>query len=332
MSRKLKYLIGMLLFVTTILSCDKWNESKPLPSLDRIDKSDEYYANLRAYKKSEHELTFGWFAEWGVENPSSGTALRGVPDSVDIIAIWSGGHPTSPEKKEDLRYVQQVKGTKVLFTIFLHFIGDGLSKDQKSKLPTNKEEAIVQWANQLIDTMKVYKYDGIDFDFEPDWCGCVAEMAKKEYFDLFINTINKHAGPKSNTDKILIIDGSMTGQQSRTAMEGMGDNFDFFLEQAYGAYSYSSLDARFEEAIKFFPGNKMLMNVNFQNGEYKDVNAFTLKDGSRWDRYLGYAKWQPSNGMRKGGIGGYHIQIDFSNGPEYKYVRQGIQIMNPAVK
>ncbi|MNL29788.1 hypothetical protein D3C87_1514870 [compost metagenome] len=74
------------------------------------------------------------------------------------------------------------------------------------------------------------------------------------------------------------------------------------------------------------------MNINFQNGEYDDPAAFTLRDGSKWDRFFGYAKWQPSNGMKKGGVGGYQIQIDFTNSPEYKYIRGAIQIMNPAIK
>jgi hypothetical protein len=36
--------------------------------------------------------------------------------------------------------------------------------------------------------------------------------------------------------------------------------------------------------------------------------------------------------MKKGGVGGYQIQIDFTNSPEYKYIRGAIQIMNPAIK
>jgi hypothetical protein len=327
-----KWAVVAILGSVVFVACDKQNIATPLSSLDRIDKSEEYYANLRAYKKSNHQKIFGWFAEWNTENASSGTSLRGVPDSVDIIAIWSGGHPTTKARKDDMAYVQKVKGTTVVFTVFLHYVGDGLSDHDKNALPTNKNEAIVKWANDLADTVYKYNYDGLDLDFEPDWCGCVAEMANKANFDLFVNTINKRLGPKSNSGKLLIIDGSMTGSQSRNAMKDMGDNFDYFLEQAYAATSYTALDNRFNQAIAFFPPEKILMNINFQNGEYDDPAAFTLRDGSKWDRFFGYAKWQPSNGMKKGGVGGYQIQIDFTNSPEYKYIRGAIQIMNPAIK
>jgi hypothetical protein len=48
---------------------------------------------------------------------------------------------------------------------------------------------------------------------------------------------------------------------------------------------------------------------------------------------LGMARWQPIiNGkkVQKGGIGTYHMEYDYNNVPEYKWLRQGIQIMNPS--
>ena len=46
---------------------------------------------------------------------------------------------------------------------------------------------------------------------------------------------------------------------------------------------------------------------------------------------LGMARWQPADGSgKKGGVGTYHMEYEYALDPEYKYMRQAIQIMNPA--
>lgn len=55
--------------------------------------------------------------------------------------------------------------------------------------------------------------------------------------------------------------------------------------------------------------------------------------GATVPSYIGMAEWKPLGGQyRKGGIGSYHMQKDFAAQPTYKYLRKGIQIMNPANK
>jgi hypothetical protein len=44
---------------------------------------------------------------------------------------------------------------------------------------------------------------------------------------------------------------------------------------------------------------------------------------------LGMAYWNPDEG-RKGGTGTFHMEYEFAT--DYKYLRQAIQIMNPAKK
>ena len=81
-------------------------------------KSELYYADLRAYKqRNDHEVFFGWFGGWNTKSANMRGFLRSVPDSVDIISIWNGTYD-----REDLEYVQKVKGTRVTFTIFAHKI------------------------------------------------------------------------------------------------------------------------------------------------------------------------------------------------------------------
>ena len=42
------------------------------------------------------------------------------------------------------------------------------------------------------------------------------------------------------------------------------------------------------------------------------------------------APWQPRNGFRKGGMGTYHMEAEYGTNPDYRYLRNAIQIMNPS--
>ena len=48
------------------------------------------------------------------------------------------------------------------------------------------------------------------------------------------------------------------------------------------------------------------------------------------------ARWSPmvnDKPVRKGGVGTYHMEYDYPTTPvDYKYLREAIGIMNPAVK
>ena len=62
--RKIFYFI-MLLFGITVANtaCDDWTDMEPKFQEDMTQSSlpEEYYAQLRAYKKTDHPVAFGWF-------------------------------------------------------------------------------------------------------------------------------------------------------------------------------------------------------------------------------------------------------------------------------
>ncbi|MCS2305646.1 hypothetical protein NXX42_00660 [Bacteroides thetaiotaomicron] len=45
-------------------SCDDWTETEA-KNFEPEPLSEEYYAALRAYKKSDHPIAFGWFGKLG---------------------------------------------------------------------------------------------------------------------------------------------------------------------------------------------------------------------------------------------------------------------------
>lgn len=90
----------------------------------------EYYENLRAYKESAKNygrpVAFGWFSNWSPAGAYRRGYLTSMPDSMDIVSMWSGAPgpgSITPAQKADKEFVQKVKGTKLLEVSLLSLYG-----------------------------------------------------------------------------------------------------------------------------------------------------------------------------------------------------------------
>lgn len=118
MKKLLMYIIVSVMIGTGIISCNTDIEALDIVVPDNM--SEEYWENLRAYKaRNDHEVFFGWFGGWTANSADMINFLSSVPDSVDIISIWGDYKNLSPAQIEDLRYVQDVKGTRALSLIHI---------------------------------------------------------------------------------------------------------------------------------------------------------------------------------------------------------------------
>lgn len=105
--------------------------------------NEEYYQNLREYKKTDHAICFGWYAGYTSEaSPSQGLHFTGLPDSLDIVSLWSGipsNNPayveTSyynerylPTAYEEMNYIRTVKGTRVVMCTICRIGSTGFLK------------------------------------------------------------------------------------------------------------------------------------------------------------------------------------------------------------
>ncbi len=312
------------------------------------EKSDEYYANLRAYKKSPHEVFFGWFGGWNPAAASAGKRLASLPDSVDMLSIWGAWHPSTitPEKRADLEFVQKVKGTKVMGCAFTANVGDGFTppgEDQKTFWgwdatdATKQEAAIRKYATAIADSIIKAGLDGFDMDHEPNY-GAPGNLASyPARLHIFFDELSKYFGPKSGTGRLLCVDGEPQSLDSRT-----GELLDYFIVQSYNSRGYTDLDSRFSRLCRTYPDTdvaelaaKYIVTetiegpTSFPNGGV----TFTQRDGTTTPSMLGMAGWKPLvNGepVRKGGCGSYHMENDYRNANVYTYTIQCIRIMNPA--
>ena len=324
---------SLALAAAALTSCNTSIEA--LEIIKPEEKSEQYYADLRAYKqRTDHEVFFGWFGGWNTKSPNMIGSLKSVPDSVDIISIWSGTYD-----REDIEYVQRVKGTRVTFTIFAHKIPaqflEGENHDQVTR------EAIERYAVSLVDTMKAYGYQGIDLDYEPGYqdpaggpfTGPLVGPLNvypnyRDNMEIFVKKLGEFIGPKSGTSNLLIIDGVPFDVKPELA-----EYFNYGVVQAYNSPSYADLQRRFNDAAaRGWKPEQYIFAETFEGGKAATGGVtHTLQDGKQVPSLLGMAlflpEYQGKKATRKGGCGTYHMENDYDNWPNYKFTRRAIEIM-----
>ena len=316
--KSLIYLLALVSISFTMASCDTDTEATEVQK--PYTYSDLYYQNLRDYKASDHSIAWGWFADY---TQSHSLALRflGLPDSLDICSLW-GGLPKDEAVWEELRFVQKVKGTKMVCPTIIRIedkvaYGDqqfyqlfqdsyDSSKGTDDERLAMRHKALEMYADYLMDPIFENNLDGIDLDYEPE-----GDRLSGDNMIYFCEYIGKKIGPKSiNPEKIFCID--FYGQYPP---DECVPYVNYLVNQTYGGSP---------RQLGNFPVEKCVYteNVgdNWQNSEAGQL--------------LNYARWQPTTG-RKGGFGAFYMHRDYNIGNEnpypYKRFREAIQIQNPAI-
>lgn len=316
MKKILAYSAVILGLAAGFASCEVENDPTPVTIQKPIYKSDAYYENLRAYKKSDHALAFGWYGGWSAQGPSRKGFMTTIPDSVDMISLWSG-NPNTPESRADMKFIQEVKGTVVNSCLLLGWIGKGLPNNGEDiEWPTDKHEALRLYADLLAQQIIDQGFQGFDIDYEPTVGGWVDvhDCPRGQDMVVFVEQLSKYFGPYSGTDRLLIIDGELSTLPSEA-----GKYFNYGIAQAYGSGA-SSCQSRYNQVQNIFRPEQFIVTENFE---------------SLWQtggKLLEQAAWNPTQG-RKGGCGTYHMEYEYGHADmEYKWLRKAIQIMNPAIE
>ena len=316
--------IAILAIGLSLTSCSKWTEIEP-KEIDHNggantlnpDERDAHYASLRAWKKTAENygrpVSFGWFSNWSPEGSVRKGYLSALPDSIDMVSMWSGPFGISEAKKADKAYVQKVKGTKVFVCFILH----NTSGVQSS---TDHIAAIRKYAKALCDTIVKYDYDGLDIDWEPDGAGdgfgnLKGGYDRGEYLHVLVEELGKYLGPKATVDtgkrRYLLVDGELWNVKKESA-----PYFDYFISQAYGDrhldYRVQGVKNAFGE---YYNTRKHIFTENFE--------SYSKSGGALLDQ----AEYNSSEGP-KGGVGAYRMDNDYDNQPDYKWMRKAIYLMH----
>lgn len=349
--KKLLYIIpaaGML-----SVSCTKVEKTEVdhIGGYNTMDNAESraYYENIRAYKKTgenhQRPVAFGWFSDWNPLGTQRRGYLSSMPDSIDIVSMWSGApdrNSITPEQKADKEFVQKVKGTKLLEVSLISHLGkgrtpesiyeslykqaeeEGWSDDKlseqkkfarwdfwgfKSHNLSNTEEldaAMATYAKALCDTLFTSEWDGFDIDWE---LGSGTNDHDGTLDDrtivVLIKEMGKYIGPASDPEG--------NGHKLLcvdggiySLMSQVDEYVDYWISQNYGSNYF---DFSWYKAAP----EKIIITENFE--------AYALTGGN----LLEQAAIMPETGF-KGGVGAYRFQKDYDNAPDYKYMRRAIQI------
>lgn len=312
-------ILGLFMF-----SCSDWVTPENIKFQDfengsdvDFPKTEEYYAKLREYRKSDHKILFGWFGYWnGGVGASTRGSLASAPDSMDIFSVFGKYYYNlTPLQIKDLRFAQEVKGQKVVFTFLMQNVGLGFE---------NTKEGIVQYAHALLDSVAKYNFDGIDLDYEPNYGGS-GYFSDKANVKLFVETLGEKLGPMSGTDKLLILDGEY---DTRAIDPAIVPYFNYVITQAYSCTGYSNLDSRLRSATNIgWKKEQFIVTEEFQKYASTGGVNFRLPSGERVPSLVGMAHWAKERDA--GGCGAFHIEFDYNNYPCYKYAYQALKVMNP---
>ncbi len=363
---KTKIFLSTALLAFVVTGCDEWTEQKTEMIQKPYAYTDKYYENLRAYKESEHQIFYGWFAAYahkeGVvapykKSPSWGEHFAGLPDSMDFCSVWMG-LPTKEENPiayNEMRQVRKLKGIKMLMPticrIERQMKEDGVtpkyavSYDEVNKDWVYDDTSIATYAADLLaqlpgkDEDGEEYIDGIDLDYEPE-----GDWLNGSNFTKFVQIIGKSIGPMAETEagrkKYLIID--FFSKNYLPPKETL-PYVNFYVRQAYtqgfSEHSDARLQTGFDDISAWCPANMYVVTENFgewwANGgsPYLAANgsAAYSPDGKRMYSLEGMARWNPRQGTKKG-FGAFYFDRDYQHYPAYGYVRNAIQAANPAVK
>lgn len=266
----LLYTFCLSLLASCFTGCSDWTDTEA-ESFPEEMTSDEYYAALRAYKQTDHQISFGWFGNWTGEGAFMKSSLAGIPDSVDIVSIWGNWSNLSEAKIRDLRFCQEVKGTRFTMCFIITSVGEqvtpqnvrdnweemgfssekeavndfwGWPKDESDEQAV--EASIRKYASAIADTVNKYGYDGFDIDYEPNYGNSGNIVDDDDRMFIFVDELGKHFGPKSGTGKLLLIDGE---PQSITGRPEIGHYFDYFVIQAYGKPNSTIKDSTLDDRL-----------------------------------------------------------------------------------
>ena len=325
----MKYIMPLLLIACMFVSCDTDVENATVVAPTTY--GPQYYKNLRDYKKSDHAIAWGWFADY-TQSTSLATSFLGLPDSLDICSLW-GGIPSDdsthvdthylPEVYREMKYVQEVKGTRLVVPTIIRIRTRPEFYDSIWVKQNDPQAAMRAYAQDLLRPIFENGLDGIDMDYEPE-----GDPLSGSNLDYFVEYVGQFVGPmaspdstftypdgytiKGNPNMLLCIDYYGSAPSSNT------NKFtNLYVNQTYGGS----------------PGR-----VPFSGCPTEKV-VYTENVGDNWKaaecgQLLNYARYQPSTG-RKGGFGAFFMHRDYINTgygcSNYANMRHGIQIQNPAI-
>lgn len=325
----MKYIMPLLLIACMFASCDTDVENATVVAPTTY--GPQYYKNLRDYKKSDHSIAWGWFADY-TQSTSLATRFLGLPDSLDICSLW-GGIPSDdsthvdthylPEVYREMKYVQEVKGTRLVVPTIIRIRTRPEFYDSIWVKLNDPQAAMRAYAQDLLRPIFENGLDGIDMDYEPE-----GDPLSGGNLDYFVEYVGQFVGPMASPDSTFTYPDGFTIKGNPNMLLCID-----YYQSAPGSNTNKFTNWYVNQTYGGSPGR-----VPFSGCPTEKV-VYTENVGDNWKaaecgQLLNYVRYQPSTG-RKGGFGAFFMHRDYINTgygcSNYANMRHGIQIQNPAI-
>lgn len=325
----MKFIMPLLLIACMFASCDTDVENATVVAPTTY--GPQYYKNLRDYKKSDHSIAWGWFADY-TQSTSLATRFLGLPDSLDICSLW-GGIPSDdsthvdthylPEVYREMKYVQEVKGTRLVVPSIIRIRTRPEFYDSIWVKQNDPQAAMRAYAQDLLRPIFENGLDGIDMDYEPE-----GDPLSGGNLDYFVEYVGQFVGPMASPDSTFTYPDGFTIKGNPNMLLCID-----YYNSAPGSNTNKFTNWYVNQTYGGSPGR-----VPFSGCPTEKV-VYTENVGDNWKaaecgQLLNYARYQPSTG-RKGGFGAFFMHRDYINTgygcSNYANMRHGIQIQNPAI-
>ena len=354
---KIKYFFAFAAAVVAI-SCMK---EEKIVLQEPFTYDEQYFENIREYKKSEHTLSYCYYAAWaplegitGYKDPASwGERLRGLPDSLDICNLWMGYPSPDPQSPSyapvayaDMKYMQEKLGTRFVLhgdaatTRDVVYKGDTLDIQDlynQWKAGNGTEEAFLEalhnHAKIMIDKVNEAGLDGVDVDWEPQ----PAVWKDKQVLVQLMKYLRENL-----PGKLIILD-----LFSDIPPAEVNEYIDYLVIQCYTPQIGCSI----ADLKNFYttrgvnagiPANKIIaceqggqtdyaLNGGGLWKETRNGTQLYTNDGSAMYSYEGFARHTSENNMAGWGV--FYVDRNYysASGVPYREFRRGIQIANPSI-
>ena len=320
--------------VTCFTACDDWTEVENVkintPGVEELNPEQyaKYLQNLVEYKNSDHKVVYAWFDNSEKVPFSRGQHISDAPDSLDVISMMYPAELAEFERT-DMETVR-AKGTKVVYTISF----DKIQKEYTDKVKEGTESGTFD-AYLSAELTKQIGYaddfDGIIAGYKgtsPVYMSAEQKAEAKKYQDAFFGAISTWRS--SNTAKLLTFQGypeNLIGQTLLSDCKHIILATDNVADDAQ-----LPVVARLAMIASDVPTDRFVVAVSTVSLDSSD-KATGFYGSDRALSEAAYWTTEPSDDYPRAGLAIYNVQNDYYNaGNSYQYVKEAINIMNPAPK
>lgn len=319
---------------TCFSACDDWTEVENVtintPGIEELNPEQyaKYLQNLVEYKNSDHKVVYAWFDNSEKTPFSRGQHISDAPDSLDVISMM---YPAELAEFEltDMQKVR-AKGTKVVYTISF----DKIRKEHADKVKEGTESGTFDAYLSAELTKQVGyadAFDGIIAEYKgtnPVYMSAEQKAEAKKLQDAFFGAIS--AWKSSNADKMLTFQGYPENLIEQSVLSDC--RHIILATDDVADDAQLSVVARLAMAASNVPTDRFVIAVSTVSMDIADKKTGyygadrALKEAAYWATEM-------SGDYTRAGLAIYNVQNDYYNaGNAYQYVKEAINIMNPAPK